>query len=103
MRAVIVIVIVEAKEEEDKDGTQSGVKSGGEKKFLKLKTTDVYYYCPWVDSLAEGKGFVYKPGVLFFDGNFHKGVPEGIANVKFLTESCEYKGEVKSWRAHGAG
>lgn len=70
---------------------------------MKLKNGDLYYYCTWVDSMAEGRGFVYKPNFLFLDGFFKKGMPEGKAKVKFLNQMCEYEGEVKGWRAHGQG
>jgi len=51
---------------------------------MKLKNGDLYFYCTWVDSMAEGRGFVYKPNFLFLDGFFKKGMPEGKAKVKFL-------------------
>lgn len=52
---------------------------------MKLKNQDVYYFCTWVNSLAEGKGFVYKPNVIFFSGDFKNGIPEGYGVVKFLS------------------
>jgi|688.fasta_scaffold134240_2 hypothetical protein len=42
---------------------------------MKLKINDTYYYCTWKDSLAEGRGFAYKPNVLFYSGSFKNGVP----------------------------
>lgn len=51
---------------------------------MKLKSGEIYYYCNWANSLAQGKGFVYKPNVLFFDGFFNQGMPEGKAKVLFI-------------------
>lgn len=42
-----------------------------------MRDKDLYYYSELKDQLPSGKGFIYKPGILFYNGYFNNGIPEG--------------------------
>lgn len=70
---------------------------------MKHKDFNRYYYGIWSDGILEGNGLIYEPEKVLFSGHFHKGVPEGRANIKLIEEGYEYHGEVKNGKAHGEG
>lgn len=59
---------------------------------MKHRDYDRYYYGKWDNGVPEGRGLLYEPGKLLFNGDFHKGLPEGRANIKFIDQLCEYEG-----------
>lgn len=52
---------------------------------MKHKNKNRYYYGTWKDNLPEGQVLIYEPEKILFSGNFHKGLPEGKANIKFIS------------------
>ena len=55
---------------------------------MKHKYQDRFYYGNWKDNVPNGRGFLYEPGHLFYDGQFEGGMPSGKSTVRFLDKKC---------------